>query len=121
MVVDICTPAEAADPLTDGRMLRLTSSGDISTSMVFDLEEQHVYERKAAFPIGAEISLTVEVLNAGDVPVAKGKTETVKVHPVTRVCACLTRLQQAELELCEGVGCFYDLDADRCTFYALPH
>ena len=119
VLVDVCTPAEAEDPLADGRTLRITSKGDIASSITFDLEEQSVYEQPAAFPMGARIGLKVEILNAGDVPVAAGQVDEVTVRAVTRVCACLTRLEHHEMELCRDMGCVYDVERDHCTFYSL--
>ncbi len=124
VIVDLCTPQEAANPLQDGVLLRISSSGEIERSVVFDLLTEELYREHAVFPKGVSIALVVEVIDAAGEIIARGETSQITVGAGTnpeedRVCACLSRIQRAEMEHCLGVGCVYNEETDRCVFFAL--
>jgi hypothetical protein len=118
LLADLCTPAEADDPFEGGTYLRVTSRGDVSRSLVFTLDDAASFDEADAYPLGARIALEFEVLNAGDVAIARGRSEEVTVQDLTQVCACLARVDQSDR--CRDLGCLYDADGDRCIFFDRP-
>ncbi|RMG18741.1 MAG: hypothetical protein D6729_06570 [Deltaproteobacteria bacterium] len=115
VLLDLCTPGGASDPYEGAVSLEVEAQGEVEARSRFSLAEGPRFEEPLAYPQGATITLEARVLDEAETPLARGTTPPFTVAPKTEVCICLVRTPDAAL--CQGRGCRYLADEQRCTFF----